>query len=239
MCRANPACGIAPGRGKPRPYRRHIKAGSLRQSVISAEKGNSCSSWVQCRARVISDNDHLSRTPHLARYTRQPLPQGGEGIVKNYLGQDTSLPTFFQPATRRAPLPHRGPGRRGAGGEGGRSLLRSLLFQPTQPIPQAVGVTSHPARGVYPEPLRSAKGRSQRNGEWARHPFPKGARAVVCVLSSVLRPGSDCKHSRCIQGSSIPLSISCQKFSTFSLMNCRQAAASVALRTCRISRCSE
>ena len=31
----------------------------------------------------------------------------------------------------------------------------------------------HPARGVYPEPLRYAQGRSQRTGERARH-LPKG-----------------------------------------------------------------
>ena len=38
----------------------------------------------------------------------------------------------------------------------------------------------HPARGVYPEPLRFAQGRSQRNGERARHPLsPWRPRVIV------------------------------------------------------------
>ena len=36
----------------------------------------------------------------------------------------------------------------------------------------------HRARGVYPQPLRSAQGRSQRKGERARHPLPQKGRGV-------------------------------------------------------------
>jgi len=42
-------------------------------------------------SRVILDNYGFCRPPHPARYARHPLPQGGEGIVKNYAGQDTSV----------------------------------------------------------------------------------------------------------------------------------------------------
>src|SRR5262249_32646302 len=47
----------------------------------------------------------------------------------------------------------------------------------------------HPARGVYPEPLRSAQGRSQRKGERARHPLPhrgRGESTTGSVAMAVL-----------------------------------------------------
>jgi hypothetical protein len=50
-----------------------------------------------------------------------------------------------------------------ADGAGSRSMVSARPVEPP-----------HPARGVHPEPLRCAQGRSQRKGERARHPLPQG-----------------------------------------------------------------
>ena len=135
--------------------------------------------------------------PHPARYARHPLPQRWRGLGSGcYHARQWTLvrtQTALAEADRLAMLynwPRAIPLYVDAEREFRRLNHRKGVLKPDsagcgrRPISKIAWLPPHPARGVYPGPLRCAQGRSQRKGERARHPLPQRGRGLWFRLFS-------------------------------------------------------
>jgi hypothetical protein len=111
-----------------------------------------------CREGKVSSRRVAPRLRHCPMPKLQH-PGGANNDIKNV---GTKLPSRLLSAHSNAKQSWNCPGPE-------PSAMSRMIFDN-----HILGRPPHPARGVYPEPLRCAQGRSQQKGERARHPLPQG-----------------------------------------------------------------